>query len=174
MAAQRRCVSCERRPIFEILPWARMGRRQRGARQRPADRQEDGVPNWSPIDAAFTDRSNTTWFFQGSRYVSVDAANRFGEEADIKQRWGRVRNEFTSPVAGNPAVVAAFTRDGRSYLIGPTSYTRYSGEEFMLGEPPVAQSLRAILDQLNCSNSADVPANAIDLGSHGRGCRASF
>jgi len=81
------------------------------------------LPSWSSIDAAFTDKSNTTWFFQGSKYIGVDSSKTSGKEADIGQRWGVESNQFTAPVKGEPVVIAAFSHDGRAFLIGPTSYT---------------------------------------------------
>ena len=145
-----------------------------GERGSEKEREQDGAPNWSSIDAAFTDKRNTTWFFQGAKYVSLDAAKTFGNEADIKQRWGRERNEFTMPAAGDAVVVAGFSRDGRSFLIGPGSYTTYTGTDLMLCETPGPQSLRAILEQLHCSNSADVDASATIAGVMDGGAELLF
>ena len=58
-----------------------------GERSTGNNGKEDGVPGGS-IDAAFTDKANTTWFFQGSKYVSVDSNKTFSNAADIKDRWG--------------------------------------------------------------------------------------
>jgi hypothetical protein len=129
---------------------------EEGERGSEAERRADGVPNWSTIDAAFTDSGNTTWFFQGTRYVPLDAKKTFGNETAIEERWGHERNEFSAPAAGAPVVVAAFTRDGHSFLIGPTSYTWYTDSAMLLCERPRPQSLRALLVALNCSNSTVV------------------
>jgi hypothetical protein len=135
-----------------------------GERGTADDRRQDNLPSWLSIDAAFTDQANKTWFFQATKYVTLDPAGTFGQEADIKQRWGRERNEFTTDPKGNAAVVAAFARDGRSFLIGPSSYTSYTGPDLLLCEKPVPQSLGAILEQLDCSNTGDVDAGAMITG----------
>jgi hypothetical protein len=140
---------------------------ERGTRD---ERRADGVPTWPAIDAAFTDNGNTTWFFHGARYVSLDAANRLSRETDIKERWGRERNEFTRPSAEGPIIVAAFTRDGRSFLVGQTSYISYADPDLRLCATPARQSLRALLVELKCSNSEEVDeaatiAGAVDTGT---------
>lgn len=135
-----------------------------GERSTPDDRRQDGVPTWSSIDAAFTDGTNKTWFFQGTKYLSLDAAGRFSQESEIRQRWGHESNDFTAPAKGDAVVIAAFTRDGRSFLIGPKSYISYTDPSLVVCEAPQPQSLRAILKQLKCSNSKDVDASATITG----------
>jgi len=145
-----------------------------GDRGSPAQREEDGVPKWPSIDAAFTDKSKTTWFFQGPRFVSVDAAKKFGPEALIKEHWGHERNEFAAPAGGGPVVVAAFNRDGRSYLIGPNYYTWYTNSDVTYCVTPKKQSLRNVLTELKCSNVADVDASATITGAMDGGTELLF
>ncbi|MGA2410992.1 MAG: neuraminidase-like domain-containing protein, partial [Candidatus Binataceae bacterium] len=119
------------------------------------ERKADGVPNWPNIRAAFTDeKTNTTFFFRGRSFAALDAANKLGAETDIRERWGRQLNDFNGPAAGLPTVVAAFTRDGRSFLIGPKTYTWYSDPGFMICETPKPQTLQAVLAELKCVNLA--------------------
>jgi len=115
------------------------------------ERSRDGLPQW-PLDAAFTDKSNTTWYFGGKKCVPLSAGNALASEREIADVFGLERNEFSAPKAGEAVVIAAFTRAGRSYLIGPTSYTYYSDAEMKLCERPRPQSLRAILVDLGCTN----------------------
>lgn len=153
------------------LDWAD----ERGERGTPADRSSDGLPTaWTSIDAAFTDKTNTTWFFRGAQYVTLDANKKLGTPADIRQRWGHEPNDFTSHAKGDAVVVAAFTREGRSFLIGPTSYTSYSDADILLCQPLKPQTLRALLDELKCTNSADVDAAAMISGAMDGGTELLF
>ena len=144
--------------------------------ERSAEKQgsEDGIPGWSSIDAAFTDAKNTTWFFKGSKYVGIDAGKTLGKEAEISQHWGVERNAFTAPAKGAPAVLAAFNSDGRTYLIGPSTYTTYSDAGLTLCETPRPQSLRAILEDLHCSNPNEVAAGATVMGAMDGGTELLF
>ena len=143
------------------LDWAD----ETGERDIATGGSQDGIPNWPSIDAAFTDKTNTTWFFHGSQYIALDANKKLGTAADSKLRWGHEANAFTSPAKDNAVVAAAFTRDNRTFLIGPTSYTWYTDADLSVCQPLKPQTLRAILDELKCVNSADVDAAAVITGA---------
>ena len=68
----------------------------------------------------------------------------------------------------------AFTRAGRSFLIGPTFYTSYSDADLSLCHPLKPQTLRAILEELHCTNSTDVDAAAIITGAMDDGTALLF
>jgi hypothetical protein len=122
----------------------------------------DGVPNWTRIDAAFTDETtNTTWFFHGQTFVALDAAGRLGVEARISQHWGQDRNDFSAPAAGVPTVVAAFLGNARGFLIGQNSYITYNDPAFLLSETPKAPLARSVLQDLGCTNSDAADAAAV-------------
>jgi hypothetical protein len=144
-----------------------------GERTTENQGKEDGVPTWPSIDAAFTDKKNTTWFFHGSKYVGVDGNNTFGRETDISQTWGVEGNQFTASAQG-PVVIAAFSRGSRTFLIGPNSYTFYSDPSLKLCERPRPQSFRAILTDLECTNSDDAPEDAVVLGAMDGGTKLLF
>ena len=71
-------------------------------------------------------------------------------------------------------VAAAFTRDGRSFLIGPTFYTSYTDADLLLCQPLKPQTLRALLDELKCTNSTDVNAAAVITGAMDGGTELLF
>jgi hypothetical protein len=138
------------------------------------DGKADGAPSWTSISAAFTDPSKTTWFFHGSTYLTVDSNKNFGQETDIKQRWGRERNVFTSPTKGEPVVIGAFSRDGRSFLIGPSAFIAYDDAGLTLSDEPKGQSLGALLDELHCSNANDADRGATITGVADTGSELLF
>ena len=139
------------------LDWAD----ETGEREIATGGSQDGIPNWPSIEAAFTDKTNATWFFHGTQYVSVDENKKLGTSADIKLRWGHEPNAFTSPAKGDPVVVAAFTRDNLTFLVGPTSCTWYTDADLSVCEPLKPQTLRAILEDLKCVNSTDIDAASV-------------
>jgi hypothetical protein len=139
------------------LDWAD----ETGERDIATGGSQDGIPNWPSIDAAFTDKTGTTWFFHGTQYISIDENKKLGTAADIKLRWGHEPNAFTSPAKGDAVVVAAFARDDRTFLIGATSYTWYTGGDLSVCEPLKPQTLRAILDELKCVNSTEIDATSV-------------
>ncbi len=145
-----------------------------GERIAANDGKTDGVPNWPSIGAAFTDHNKTTWFFHGSTFVTLDANKIFGPETEIKQRWGRELNNFTSPTKGEPAVIGAFTRDGRSFLIGPASFIAYADAGLTLCETPKNQSLGTMLDELHCTNSGEADRAATISGVTDTGTELLF
>ncbi|NVB43322.1 hypothetical protein G6O69_36190 [Pseudenhygromyxa sp. WMMC2535] len=111
----------------------------------------DGLPQWSRIDAAFTDAAGRVWFFGDGQCVRSD---NLGSPVEIRTRWGQTQSEFATSAGDQDAVIAAFVVGEHTYVVSSTQYLRYTGSDYAACDAgyPKAQSLMTLLDELGCKN----------------------
>ena len=85
---------------------------------------DDGLPKWRRIDAAFEGAEGKLYFFNNSRKIYlISEAGKLGSEQNIKYRWGKIRNN----IAETGLVDAALTVGYKIYLFSGNEYLTYSG-----------------------------------------------
>ncbi|MCA9700712.1 MAG: hypothetical protein KC431_24510, partial [Myxococcales bacterium] len=106
---------------------------------------QDGLPQWSRIDAAFSDAAGRVWFFGDGQCVRSDDLSK---PVAIKSRWGKTAGDFKD-------VRAAFVVGDKTYLVGSKQYLRYTGKAYTSPDSgyPKTQSLLTLLADLGCKNS---------------------
>jgi hypothetical protein len=97
----------------------------------------EGLPPWLRVDAVFRGKNNVTYFFRDRKYAEVADASSGFNELDIKDRWGKIRNNFQGNGSGhgtNIPIDAAFLAPGGGfYVFKGDQYIRYShsGNEYI-------------------------------------------
>ncbi len=112
----------------------------------------DNLPEWSRIEGAFTDVTGRVWFFGNGNYTTSDDVK---QSLPIRSRFGRVGNEFTTPTPNQEVVRAAFVDGQYTYLIGATTYLRYTGSNYSVCDAgyPKPQNLYELLAECGCTNN---------------------
>ncbi len=114
----------------------------------------DKLPQWPRIEAAFADATGRVWFFGDGKYTNTDDLTK---SFTIRSRFGRAVNEFTKSAPHQEVVRAAFVDGNHTYLIGATTYLRYTGSAYSTCDAgyPKPQNLYDLLADCGCTNNKD-------------------
>lgn len=82
---------------------------------------DNNLPRWSKLDAAFTGRDGKAYFFNNTKKVYVESGD-LSNEKRIKDRWGIIENSFTT----SGRVDAAYVNDGKVFLTSGNQFVRYT------------------------------------------------
>ena len=115
---------------------------------------QDPMPKWSQIDAAFKAADGLTYFFNNDKkaFVALNLLGKLSQEVPYEAFWDAT-NVFDASVRVN----AAFVKGSDTYLIGAGKILKYSGTTFEWVEPgyPKENSLFNLLEVLGCANNKD-------------------
>ncbi|MEO1433294.1 MAG: hemopexin repeat-containing protein, partial [Cyanobacteria bacterium J06633_8] len=82
---------------------------------------DDNLPRWSKLDAAFKGSDGKTYFFENTKKIYVESGD-LSNEKSIKDRWGIIENNFTT----SGRVDAAYVNDGKVFLTSGNQFVRYT------------------------------------------------
>ncbi|MEZ4712471.1 MAG: neuraminidase-like domain-containing protein [Caldilineaceae bacterium] len=87
---------------------------------------DENLPKWSQIDAAFTAANGRSYFFNNAtqKFVVREANGQLSQERPVRDHWGQTRGGQGAPVS------LFFTAGEHTYVIFGNRYARFDGNKY--------------------------------------------